>query len=101
MAWTRSHERLVEAYAALFIASERRRAAGPRPLGDWLRRLCGKDYAADLTKGEARMARRKLNAWRAGLEGRTQFVPMTPAALAIALVRAKRRRLRAIAKGWL
>jgi hypothetical protein len=74
LTWSRSHERLIAAWVALHHAHARRglaQSASPR-LGEWTFRKFGERIPARLTIAQARQARRCLNAWRAGVEGRAE-----------------------------
>lgn len=74
--WTRSHERLIAAFERLHAACAKRGITGPSALGSWLDRTFKVKRARDLTVAQARCARRRLNAWRACLEG---YVALPPA----------------------
>jgi hypothetical protein len=66
--WTRSHEKFVEAFAAMTHASARR-GLPIIDMAGWLERNYGVRLVRRLTVAQARKARRSMNAWRAGIEG--------------------------------
>jgi len=74
--WTRDHERLTDAWLALFKATARK-GRSTRQLVDWLRANGFNEYPSI---AQARTARRRLNACRAAIEGRTGLKPPPPRA---------------------
>jgi hypothetical protein len=67
--WTRAHEALVHAWETLHQVHARRGLV-LNSLHDWLERNYGEAKVRRLTTAQARNARRRLNAWRGGIEGR-------------------------------
>jgi hypothetical protein len=71
---TRDRDRLIRAYLQLVGAHLRRGALQPSHLDGWTIRTFGV-RPEHMTAGMMRTARRRLNAWRGGIEGRLLAPP--------------------------
>lgn len=74
--WTRAHQRAWMAYFDL-AAAHYRRGMGVRGATEWLSAQ-GLPALPKLTTAQARMVRRRWNAWRASMEGRPTVKPARP-----------------------